>query len=329
MHARVSIHGGGLAGSAAAIAARMSGAPEVCVYEQSALPRHKVCGEFLTSGVEPVLRGLGVWHSFLALGPARIPRLGLHFPGRSSRFTLPEPCWGLSRYALDECLMRGAINAGAEWRHQAAPAIESATVLAHGRRESAPKGKRVFGFKAHHEGPDCDSVDLYFFDGCYVGVAPVERGVINVCGLGPETLLREHGFRYDALCERSDALRARLQGMERRMDWLSVGPLVYRNRFRQQTGDAAVYPAGDALGFVDPFTGTGMFNALLSGSLAGRCAAEEMPVTSYLRQCRGLLHRPFLVSSWFRAALRSGLGERFAGYLPAPVLFQATRAHLG
>jgi hypothetical protein len=329
----VHIHGGALAGCAAAIAAIQAQSPHVRVYEKSAFPRHKVCGEFLSSGVQPVLRQLGIWESFQALRPAPMSRLLLHFPRKTFRFHLPEVCWGLTRYRLDAWLRHHAMQAGAEWCQELAPTPSAnnanvATVLAHGRKDTAPKGQRVFGFKAHHRGAISDAIELFFFDGCYVGVNPAEDGVTNVCGLGPEALLKQHGFEYDALCRRSPALAARLSTLTRHMDWLSVGPLVYGDRFRAALPDA-VYPAGDALGFVDPFTGSGMLNALLSGSLAGRSAALGDAVPAYLAHCRRLLHRPFLVSAIFRAALRSGVGERFAGFVPGSVLFHLTRAHLG
>jgi len=332
MQSCITIHGGGLAGSAAAIAACQMGAHEVRVYERSQFPRHKVCGEFLTAAAEKVLRELHVWTAFRALQPASITKLGLHFPGKSSYFPLPEACWGISRHALDECLMVQAVAAGAEWLNQPAPTStntdEAPIVLAHGRQQTGEKGKRIFGFKAHHEGPPSDAVELYFFDGCYVGVAPIENGRLNVCGLGPEAVMRQHAFDYDSLCVRSPALQARLAGMRRSMDWLSVGPLVYHHRFRDHT-DAHVYPAGDALGFVDPFTGTGMFNALLSGSLAGQCAVAAEPVAQYLQQAASHLYRPFFISGFFRAAMRSGIGAHVAGYLPGSLLFRATRAQLG
>ncbi len=324
----VNIHGGALAGCAAALAARQAGADLIRVYEKSRFPRHKVCGEFLSSGVEAVLLDLGQWHAFQALHPAPMTRLALHFPRKSFHFALPETCWGVSRFALDTWLMQRAMDAGAEWHAESAPPPEGPTILAHGRKDAAPKGNRTFGFKAHHRGPVSDSIELFFFDGCYVGVNPAENGITNVCGLGPESVLKAHGFDYDSLCRRSPALAERIQPLSRQMDWLSVGPLVYGNRFHTHP-QSMVYPAGDALGFVDPFTGTGMFNALLSGTLAGRAAATGTPVSSYLRDCAKLLHRPFLVSSIFRAALRSGLGERFAGHVPGSLLFRLTRAHLG
>jgi flavin-dependent dehydrogenase len=330
MPASVVVHGGALAGCAAALAARQEGA-SVTVYEKSRFPRHKVCGEFLSAGVERVFMQLGLWDSFLALRPARMTRLELHFPARTFRYSLPHPCWGLSRFALDAWLQAETCKAGADWRHELAPPLppgDARVVLAHGRKESAPKGSRVFGFKAHHSGPPTETIELHFLDGCYVGVNPAENGIVNVCGLGPEAVLARHGFDYDALCDCIPTLRARRQSLTRQMDWLSVGPLVYRNP-PKQTACEGVYPAGDALGFVDPFTGTGMLNALLSGALAGHAAARGEPVDAYLRQCRRLLHQPFLISALFRQALASGLAERGAGWLPGWLLFRLTRAQLG
>jgi flavin-dependent dehydrogenase len=326
----VTILGGAVAGCAAAVAARQQGAA-VVVYEKSRFPRHKVCGEFLSHGVAEVFAELGLWDSFRALNPATMTRLELHFPTRTFRYSLPNPCFGLSRFVLDEWLRQQAVAAGADWRQEPAPpadAVGTRVVLAHGRKEAAPKGSRVFGFKAHHRGPATDAIELHFFDGCYVGVNPAGNGVVNVCGLGPEAVLARYGFDYDALCDRIPSLRARRQTLTRQAEWLSVGPLVYRNPPRAAMHEG-VYPAGDALGFVDPFTGTGMFNALLSGMLAGRAAARGEDVGIYLRECGRLLHRPFLVSSLFRKALETGLAERGAGWMPGWLLFRLTRAHLG
>lgn len=323
----VQIQGGALAGCAAALAARREGVP-VVVYEKSHFPRHKVCGEFLSSGAEALLRDFGLWDRFARLNPAPITRLELHFRNKSFHYQLPDPCWGLSRYTLDHWLMQAAIESGADWRHEAAPARTLPVILAHGRRERAPKGDRVFGFKAHHAGPSSGAIELHFFDRCYVGISAVENGIVNVCGLGIESELSRFAFDYDAICDRAHSLRERRSELRRQMEWLSVGPLVYRAPQRKVI-EEGVYPAGDALGFMDPFTGTGMFHALVSGSLAGAAAARGESVTNYLRECRRLLHRPFLVSTLFRKALASGLADYAAGWLPGSLLFRLTRAQFG
>ena len=108
------------------------------------------------------------------------------------------------------------------------------------------------------------------------------------------------------------------------MDWLVTGPLVFSEWLRQPA-DQAIYRAGDSLGFIDPFTGSGILNAMLTGELAGVAAARGASAVSYLRDCRRLLRRVFLVSSAFRAIIASGQAGLLASLLPGRFLFHATR----
>jgi len=92
----VEVIGGGPAGSVAALAAKAAGA-DVCLYEKSTFPRHKVCGEFLSPEILPLLDRIGIAERFLALGPARLRRVRLHLGGRMKSWNLSGPAWGLSR----------------------------------------------------------------------------------------------------------------------------------------------------------------------------------------------------------------------------------------
>src|SRR5512141_1736597 len=96
----VNILGGGPAGSSAALAALRQGAP-ARIIERSRLPRHKVCGEFLSPEIGPELERLGIWDVFLAAGPARVRRTALHLGKHVKSSRLPEPAFGLSRYVFD------------------------------------------------------------------------------------------------------------------------------------------------------------------------------------------------------------------------------------
>ena len=315
MHA-IDIIGGGPAGAAAALAAAREGAC-VHLHEKSRFPRHKVCGEFLSPEIVPLLENLCVWDDFESARPARIRRLVLRFPSREKRCTLPEAAYGLSRYALDDLLYRRA--------RQTIGACDlppGRRVIAHGRKAIAPRGRRLFGFKAHFEGPSDDAVELYFFGRVYVGLNTVENGVTNVCGLAPEALLRERRFEIDELIAGFGPLRERIGPLRRSMDWLMTGPLVFENRFSRPGAD---YLAGDALSFVDPFTGSGIVSAVLTGSLAGEAAASGMPVDEYVRRCRSRLQRPFLMSSLFRAAVVRGWAEYLAPFVPGGWLVRLTR----
>jgi hypothetical protein len=321
----VHVVGGGPAGVMAAFAAMREGAP-VRISEKSAFPRHKVCGEFLSPAILPLLRRAGCGAAFLALRPAVLRSMRLHFGTRVIRHPLPEPAYGLSRYELDRLLLEHAASAGAEVvrEHWSAAAPEDNVILAGGRRSIAPAGDRLFGFKTHFSGPVNDNVELYFFRNCYVGISAIENGATNVCGLAPERILRSFGFHPGDLLNRYAPLSERLCPLTRTMDWLVTGPLVFSERLRQPA-DEVTYPAGDSLGFIDPFTGSGILNAMLTGELAGIAAARGAPAASYIRDCRRLLRRPFLVSSVFRTIIASGHAGLLASLVPGRLLFHATR----
>jgi hypothetical protein len=314
----VCILGGGPAGASAAIAACQSGA-SVSLIERSRFPRHKVCGEFLSPGIEPALGSIGLWTAFQDLRPARIRRMKLRAGATEKVSSFQETAYGLSRHRLDAWLWGNAIGAGARHVSQGEP-----NVITAGRSSPSRRGGRLFGFKAHFDGPAEDAVELYFAGSMYVGVNCVEDGITNVCGLAPEEQLRQHGFEVDALIEGDSALRERLGPLRRKWDWIFAGPLEFGNRCNESVN---AYIAGDALSFVDPFTGSGLLCAILTGTLAGRAAASSMGVAEYRRRCAGLLGQPFTFSS----ALRRIAETRAAGPLlriaPARLLFRLTRPH--
>lgn len=317
----VRILGGGPAGCCAALAALASGRPAE-ITERSLRPRHKVCGEFFSPEIEPVLAPLGVWDRFQMAGPARIRRIRLCFGNRSRTAALPDGAWGLSRLRYDQLLRDAAIERGAALVEtaDAAPFDIVATGRSH---DNAPqRGERLFGWKAHYRGPADDAVELYFFRDCYVGINAVENGITNVCGLAPESMLRRHGFDPDAMIHGLAPLRERVNGLERCWHWIHTGPLVLQHSLR---GGGESLPAGDALSFVDPFTGSGLLAAALTGTLSGRSAAAGRSREDYLRACRQMLQAPFVAAS----ALRRLAGTELAGYVSSLIspalLFRWTR----
>ena len=320
----IRVLGAGPAGSAAAMAALQEGAL-VQLIDKARFPRHKVCGEFLSPEAAGVLDSLGLWNSFAACGPASIRRMLLVVGNSVKVGPLPDTGWGCSRYALDDLLRASAISAGAETKRSIL-GDDRIDVMAIGRAYVSKRRERLFGFKAHFRGPVDDAVELYFFDGCYVGVCPIEGGITNVCGLGPEELLGHYRFDYDSFILRSDALTQRLRPLRRVMNWLTAGPLVFCNHFGDWS-NGVIYPAGDALSFIDPFTGSGIVSALISGRLAGLAAARGIPVRQHLGHCHSILSSPFRVAAFLRNTLRLGLAERLVPLVPASLLFRLTRPH--
>jgi len=317
----MTVVGCGPAGAAAALALCKAGARPL-VYEKSSFPRHKVCGEFFSPEILPALERIGMDGRFLARRPARVTHAELCFERRSRRFSLPEAGYGLSRYAFDEMLYRGAVEQGAEVRRETARNLPGRCVWAAGRSVIEPRGQRLFGFKAHFRGPANDAVELYFFPGGYCGSCPVEGGVTNVCGLAGEETLAASGFRVDAMLDKAPRLKARLRGLERGTRWYLTGPLRFGP---QRHPDGELLAAGDAGRFVDPFTGSGLLAAVETGARAAGALLEPGRAAEHDRRRRGFYRRQLATTTIIRRTMDLGWAESLAGLVPGWVLFRLTR----
>jgi flavin-dependent dehydrogenase len=304
------IVGGGPAGTAAALEAKRRGL-RVAIWEQGRFPRHKVCGEFISAEALPWLQ-LAIPQA-LSCG-AVIDRAEFVFPSGFTRgFNLPSPARGLSRHLLDAALWKAAAEAGVEahegegvrrvrrwsgsgegglWELESAGgSIEraKALIVACGRwwrmegfpspaRARAPAGAgKLMGVKAHFAGIDLrGNVEMYLFRNGYCGLAPIEDGKYNLC-----CLIRSRGdsdarglrnlSAWIARAAHHPGLEARLSGV------VQVSPAVVTTPVRLERRGAAeggALLAGDASGFLDPFTGEGISMALHSGRLAGEAVAE-------------------------------------------------------
>lgn len=339
--ADIEVHGAGPAGTAAAIAARLCGA-DVELYDPSPFPRHRVCGEFLSPGVLPILDSLGLADDFIALGPVRYQELVLQFGERSIPVPLPETAFGLSRYALDGLLARRALSLGVPLHRERGPMpTGKPTVIAYGRQapiaphipasnQTGPPAHsrsrdndRLFGFKAHFKGVPASPLTLFFAPGTYVGINHIEGGATNICGLASESTLRAHGFDVDSYLSSLRPLARQLSPLERSMAWMTTGPILFGQRFH--TASEYQYPAGDAVSFVDPFTGSGILCALLTGHLAGIHAARGILPRQYLARCRRTLRGPYFTASVFRAVLATPFASMLAAHVPAAWLVRGTR----
>ncbi len=325
----IRIIGGGPAGAAAALTIASSGGRPV-VYEKSVFPRHKICGEFFTPEILPALERIGAAEAFLALHPARMAYAELHFSRHCRRFRLPEPAYGLSRYACDDFLLRMAVEQGAELRRERATGAAGPGVLAVGRSIVSRRGRRIFGFKAHFSGPSSDAVELHFFPGGYCGFSPIEGGRTNVCGVAAEELLQKYGFVVERLVESIPRLRGRLAPLEPVSRWLLVGPL--RFGWAPRHGAGGLLAAGDAACFVDPFSGSGLLGAVQTGIWAGEAALRAAEGedwsdcgAQHRRRCASFYGRQLVTTAIIRRLVSLGWAETLAGLLPGWLLFRLTR----
>ncbi len=308
------IIGASLAGCAAALELLRHGQP-ARLHEKSSFPRHKVCGEFLDPQAVTLL-------SDVPLSGTPINGVALIWPSAESRFPLPAPALGISRYRLDQTLLDAALASGAELiRDTAKP--HAAAIVAHGRKPLSQKGQRLFGFKAHFAGPTNDDVELHFNSFGYTGVNPIEDGLTNVCGVAREEDLKDTAFDIDRWISNQPKLAARLQGRVRQMDWLFTGPLFYG-----PTEASVGYLCGDALSFVDPFTGSGMLCAVATGQLAARSVLQGLTTEHHTEACRRLLMPAFRWSSLMRRALHWPLVPVLAQTLSGAWLYRKSRPSL-
>jgi flavin-dependent dehydrogenase len=292
------IIGAGPAGTSAAITAATAGA-RVMLLERGILPRHKVCGEFVSPESLDLLSSLlpAATSKLLHEAP-RISAARLFVDDRVLNSSITPPAASIARFDLDVTLWKAAQNRGVETCAQttvqsianhgpfqvstSAGSFEARAIIdASGRwsnLNAAPNGKHTgkwLGLKAHFaESTPPPSVDLYFFEGGYCGVQPValtsddhsdqtSSNRINVCAMvraDVASTLPEVFTRHASLGERSKEWKAITTPV-------TTSPLLFRPPKPLRKN---ILVAGDAAGFIDPFVGDGISLALRSGALAAQ-----------------------------------------------------------
>lgn len=333
----LAVIGGGPAGSCAAISAARAGA-RVLLLERGRLPRQRVCGEFVSAESLTLLAGLLASSApTLLIGTLRIPQARLFFDGHSVPAQIDPPAASIARFDLDLALWQAAQQAGVSTRLETT--IESVTgngpftlrtqaeefharavVNASGRwsnlssprpDSSRDRKEKFLGLKAHFSEPSPHpSVDLYFFEGGYCGVQPVElagsrEGRINACAMVRSDLARSLPEVFAQHAE----LSARASKWQPLMEPVSTSPLIFREPAPVENG---VLIVGDAAAFVDPFVGDGISLALRSGALAAECLMPFLEseislaeaTLQYGREYRNRLLPVFRNSSQLRRLLR-------------------------
>ena len=131
---------------------------------------------------------------------------------------------------------------------------------------------RRLGLVAHYEGvPDLvEHGEMHVGPGWYVGLAPLSGHRLNVgMALPLNGDRRPAEERFAAAIEGIPAVAERLKGRARLSPIIGASPIGHRVRRAAGKGWMLV---GDAAGFIDPFTGEGIYRALRSA----RAAAEAL-----------------------------------------------------
>jgi flavin-dependent dehydrogenase len=334
----ITIAGGGLTGLSLASALRLREVP-VTVLEAGTYPRHRVCGEFISGVSSETLATLGIAQ---LLADARQHRtLAWHESGRPiHRDQFNEPALGISRYLLDERLRQHVAALGGEIQtlHRARPEPQDGLLWTAGRR---PRNGQWIGLKAHVRNlPQDADLEMHAGTNGYAGLAGVEDGWTNVCGL----------FRIDRAIDASGAdllpaylaaggnheLASALRGAEWREGSFSA---VAGFELGRQTPLPGLLALGDAESMIPPFTGNGMSMAFQAaecavGPLSAWSRGEQSwqdaantvrtAVTRRFRRrlaVAGALH-PVLLNAGGRSLLQSLASARLLPFQPMLALIR-------
>jgi menaquinone-9 beta-reductase len=306
----VIVVGGGLAGASLAILLGRAGVG-VELYEQHVFPRDKACAEGLMPSGVAVLARLGLLGR---TGGARFRGIRYRGFGRSLQADFPDaegiPGIGLAqrRLRLDAALFetaRATPNVSAhEGSRVDGPLVESGrikgvrvdgqtrraalVVAADGPRsglrrqlalEDRPTTPPRLGLRAHYRlapgrVPD-DHVEIYLGEGHEIYVTPLPDGEVSVAALADQdSSFRPAGAFFGKTLERHRPLCELLEGAEPRSELGGRLPLATRARRSLLPGLVLL---GDAALALDPITGAGMAQALMSAELLASFLGRRAP----------------------------------------------------
>ncbi len=294
--------GGGPAGSATALTLARAGIA-VTLIERATFPRRKVCGEYQNSGAVNELDRLGVLEAVQQISrPLRGIRL---VPQHAAPVELcfPRPALACDRASLDALLLTAAADAGVRVITGRVEALlfEGSRVNGVVYRDAAGQTQRLsarfvagadgagsvvarklgltraraqagrFAIGGHYGGfGDLDAfVEMYVGGGAYFAINPLDPTRANVMVVVPHAALERWSADVDGGVRGKAAElgggRRSFAGVERIGARVAVGPLAHRVRAPIAPGALLV---GDAAGFLNPFTGQGVYLALAGARLA-------------------------------------------------------------
>lgn len=297
----VIVIGAGIAGSSCALQLAKQG-HRTLLLDRQEFPRHKTCGEFMSPETREMLEYLGIHLLGQEVKPSTMEHARIIMPhGGEITAPLPGQAYGISRYALDRLLHEKALEAGAQIATRTAVIniekldnhryeVETrqgseriryqakSVIGAYGTKK--PRGVETtdefrddtvyVGIKSHYSGITLPPrVELYFCEGGYVGMSPIENGSVNVAALLTLDVVQGSGKSVPDILRAASLSNGRLakrmaEGTPIRGTQVSIAPL----HLSDTPEPWSQYPhIGDALLMLPPLCGDGMSVALRSSLL--------------------------------------------------------------
>ena len=303
--------GAGPAGATTALLLARRGR-RVLLLDKRDMPRAKACGDCLSPQANAVLARLGLLDAVRAEDPARLAGWKIVAPSGTSFYSsfaasaadpLLQHAHALPRERFDTVIVRAAVEAGAVLRRAhvtaatrfnggmrvsirsaetesarlviAADGLRSTLARQHGRIRRQPRLRKL-SLTAHVPVPALPPRgEMHVADGACLGVAPVVRDrtfanvtlVVDAARFGHAA--RDADFFGSALAW-FPALDAEVRAAAARHGaLLASGPFDWACREPVMQGIAWT---GDAAGYFDPFTGQGIYQALVCAELLAESA---------------------------------------------------------
>lgn len=294
----VIIVGAGVAGSALACILAKQGI-KTLVVEAKSFPRDKVCGGCLNQRAQHVLSSIGVLDDLIAMGACELNQIELRVNKQTTRWNMP-PMLSVRRSTLDTLLIGTAIERGAsflpktrakvldstdasrrvELSHDGKKAVIEASIVvaADGLTQSSLKELPQFQSQTRSNSrigiqflvateslinasciPDPNLLTMMVSTYGYVGIAVTDGAVIDIAAAIEPNRIRE-GLSTAQIAQTimNDC------GYDLGVDLTQIECLATPalTRRAHSVADRRLFLLGDAIGYVEPFTGEGMAWAL-------------------------------------------------------------------
>lgn len=350
----VAIIGGGLAGLSSAILLKRAGFA-VVLFEKYAYPFHRVCGEYISNEVRPLLEDL-LGTSLETFGVATIQQLWItESSGESIRQELDLGGFGISRYKLDELLYQKALDLGVDVLIKTE--IESVERLENEMHRLQTKsgesyiaqlvigsfGKRskldhalhrphlakrsgYVGVKYHirYDFPK-DLIALHNFQGGYCGISAIEDDHYCLCYLIDREVVRQAGS-IDNAEKVFLAQNPFLRQIWAEAEFLQEKPWVINEISfdPKQSIHQGILMAGDSAGLITPLCGNGMsmaFRASVFLSIWGKAYLEGAISRRHLEEGYARAwRREFSGRLWVGRRVQGFFGKKWLTYLGVKLL---------
>ena len=299
----VFVVGGGPAGLAAAIAARLKGF-DVVVADAARPPIDKACGEGLMPDSFAALRRLGI---VLDDAEQSFPFHGIRFHGAGVSVAATFPggrAVGIRRTRLHEILIDRAAELGVtmRWGSRVTDLAELGryrwVIGADGQNSRVRHWSGLdavrhetarYGFRRHYRiAPWTDHMEIYWGSCCQMYVTPVSPREVCVA-----VISRDSHFRFDSALPQFPELSSRLARVS--ASTAERGSVTVSRRLCRVFRDRTIL-IGDASGSVDAITGEGL-SLSFHQALAMADALVSEDLAAYQAEHRRLMRRPAFMAS--------------------------------